>query len=666
MRLGRHRRPSSTPVKWLTVSPETHDSAEVAIRSRLPQFFSRLRKAGGLKAQILIAVLVVGALLIGESASDPKIEAQEQSADIASVMPADVLAFVQFNFSTTNSQSVLAQELLSRAMPIVSSQNGSLLSTISALPFLLPTEMQPLLSGEAAIAISDVGQAGSGALAPVATPSSSSSRSPGYVFLIRTQGAERLREGIAEIAERGTASNLSGFEVIDSDNALLLQVTNEGWPEGAPSVAAIVNQIVILGTSLGEVAPFAEAVAGEAPVLADSAEFQKVESALPSSRLVFGYVNGPAILADLAKSDSGNRAEASIFAADLGISEFAVAADEPGFRLELAQTGEIEGDEVTDSGAANLDFASHIPDSVWAMANGQNLGSSSGVRVIEQLVAYLSLEASGDKTLVFPLTEETIADQMASLQFLLGFNPRIDIVDNLRGQYGVAAFAPESGAEPSSVLVSDLVDPDQVASALTNLGPVIQAAGEGQTSVTTVSIADSTVANVDLVLDNGLEATVQYGVVDDRLMVGTGDGIQLLVAGTEQPLSRDSEYRNALSSLPANYDSILYVSPEAGTSEVFPVLESVLTAALGMGSVMDCSPGLSSGGLDIPPAGTPFASTAEEFEETGCGLLQGLVQTAGNTKEATIGGGLGPFVAVSYREGDLFRSSGILVISENS
>ena len=63
--------------------------------------------------------------------------------------------------------------------------------------------------------------------------------------------------------------------------------------------------------------------------------------------------------------------------------------------------------------------------------------------------------------------------------------------------------------------------------AVTSLGPLIQSAGSGTASVTTASVDGQTVNNVTVLTDD-LAATVQYGVVDDQLMIGLGDGIETL------------------------------------------------------------------------------------------------------------------------------------------
>jgi hypothetical protein len=246
---------------------------------------------------------------------------------------------------------------------------------------------------------------------------------------------------------------------------------------------------------------------------------------------------------------------------------------------------------------------------------------------------------------------------------LSGINFKTDLFDQLEGDYGAALFSldVEDPAASSAVIASNLQNPNIVQVAVTSLGPLIQSVGAGTASVTTASVDDQTVNNVALSRD-GIEATIQYGVVDDQLMVGLGDGIETLAVPASETLDASPAYQTVLAELPASYDGVVYVDTQAIADQIAPLLIDSL-AESSDNAIVRCL-----AGADEADSATPDAvdiggdSDGSWFVDTACSVLDGLLGGDGTLLDLLVSRVPGPFAAVTYDEDDLQHVSGILMV----
>ena len=98
-----------------------------------------------------------------------------------------------------------------------------------------------------------------------------------------------------------------------------------------------------------------------------------------------------------------------------------------------------------------------------------------------------------------------------------------------------------------------------------SLSFLIQAAGQGEINVTSRELEGGPINNVTFEAD-GAEMSVDFGVVGDEFILGIGNGADIVSTGPTESLSDSSSYTDALSYLPEEYTSVLYVDIAALTA----------------------------------------------------------------------------------------------------
>jgi len=246
------------------------------------------------------------------------------------------------------------------------------------------------------------------------------------------------------------------------------------------------------------------------------------------------------------------------------------------------------------------------------------------------------------------------------LAMLTGINFKTDLLEQLQGNYGAALFSIDTGnpGASSAVVASELGDVDRVSVGVTSLGPLLQSAAAGKVSITTSSVADQTVNNVTLYSDNQT-ATIQYGVVNDQLMVGLGDGLSTLSTQPAAALADDPGYEAALAELPSSYSSMVYVDLQSVAQQVAPYLIATLAAGSG-NPIAQCL-------LRSASIGTPAAESVDMTGTSGaiCSLI-GAIFGENSLQDFLVSRIPGPIAAVAYQADGLQHISGIVLVDSNS
>jgi hypothetical protein len=120
-------------------------------------------------------------------------------------------------------------------------------------------------------------------------------------------------------------------------------------------------------------------------------------------------------------------------------------------------------------------------------------------------------------------------------------------------------------------------DPEAVANALMQLSFIIQGASGAEAPLTTQEIGGGQVYVVDL----GDGSTLEFGVVGDRLVIGSGDAVDRLEGAPEESLVDNERFQTVTGTLPAERNGLVYVDLE----RAIPLMEaaSEQTDDLGLG-----------------------------------------------------------------------------------
>jgi hypothetical protein len=376
--------------------------------------------------------------------------------------------------------------------------------------------------------------------------------------------------------------------------------------------------------------------------------------------LLFGYADSSVLL-----DTAGDLEIASVTVSSLdspvGPTAFTIVAADNGLRLESVSIPTSASADLPDTGDANPEMASNVPESTLALFAGKDLGQSWAMVQLQKVLLTTLAGAMGAGDI--DLSDFEIEEQFGFLSMLTGINFKTDLLDQLQGDYGAALFSLDTHdpLSSSAVIASDLGDADRVSVGVTSLGPLIQSSGAGTASVTTASVDGQTVNNVTVHTD-GLSATIQYGVVDDQLMVGLGNGIETLATPPDATLDSSAAYQAALAELPATYDSVIYIDTQAIAHQLAPLLLETL-GENSSNAIVQCLAGVSEAGEATPAAVEVDGSTGGSWiVDAGCSIVTSLLGGDDALLDLVVSRVPGPFAAVTYHEGGLQHLSGILMV----
>lgn len=590
--------------------------------------------------------------------------AQTESAPpLAEAMPADTALFVSTEFDPTSDEYLQVSALTARLLlPRLGDAIAGIVEKLTELLALIPSDVRTVLEGDVGIGITGFGQShlSSGITGgSLDTNAIAQSLLPGYAIVLHPLEAGSARQLVMDWFTQQVAG--SGFEPMRTESGSVLILSNPdpaAASSAAPSAVAFSGDYILLGASVESLAPFVAATQGEAPTMADSASLNELNAALPAERLFFGYVSAQNLLASLTDLMPNSKLAASIDP-PFGETAFTVAADEPGYRFEsvsvplhgLSARGAI--------GNENPNFASRVPDTTLAMLAGTDLGQSWAIQQLQKVL--LSVLAGTMGGAEVDLSGVDADAQFGVMAMLTGVNFKTDLMDQLQGNYGAALFSVDTSDPYSSsaVVASELEDPDRTSVAVTSLGPLIQTSGAGAASVTTASVDGQTVNNVSLTV-GGRDATIQYGVVDDMLMVGLGDGVSTLATAPVSSLADSAEYQQALAELPGQYDGVIYLDLPSLGRELAPVVIDAL-AANSDNALADCLAGRDADESTPEAAAMSGNSTWSVV----CSVVTGLLGGTDALQNLVTSRLPGPLAAVSYEADGLQHVSGILLIGSD-
>jgi hypothetical protein len=358
----------------------------------------------------------------------------------------------------------------------------------------------------------------------------------------------------------------------DSDlEQALAGLMGETGMHGRPGFAAgRAGDFIIAGVNQADVTEIIDVVDGTTDSLADSTEAQQVAAELPAETLSFTYLDGEAIL-DAVGEQMVQKLQAMMSPTDQAVwqaqSGLAISAVEPGFRIDaVAVPG--EGGDLGSAAIANdpaitaaaeqvpagtfLYQAGVVPENAFAGAAYMLALAVNGEMADEEW------QGGGHNQLP---SEEEIEEEIATAAATLGFDPRSELFDLLGGEFIAFSSFPTfdmNGFGLDAVAAVATTDPDTLNETTQKIAASIERAGMG---------ADVSVREVDgdtiYVVSSPEMAegpSLEFGVVDDQVVVGTSGGIEDLMTEPTASLADDPQYQTVMDFLPSEYHQVTYVN----------------------------------------------------------------------------------------------------------
>jgi hypothetical protein len=204
-------------------------------------------------------------------------------------------------------------------------------------------------------------------------------------------------------------------------------------------------------------------------------------------------------------------------------------------------------------------------------------------------------EGQSDKLDQLP-SEEEIEEEIATASQTLGFDLRSELFDLLGGEFIAFSSFPTfdmNGFGLDAVAAITTTDPNTLAETARKIAASI----ERTESEVDVSVREVDGDTVYVVSDPEMAGgpSLEFGVVDDQAVVGTGGGIEALVTEPAASLADDPQFQAVMDVLPSEYYQVVYV-------DIGQVID-VVTAMLGaMDESQTANAGTATPG---PAAGSP-------------------------------------------------------------
>jgi hypothetical protein len=444
--------------------------------------------------------------------------------------------------------------------------------------------------------------------------------------------------------------------------------------------AAQVGELILIATAPEDLHPLIDTADGRTPSITTVPEFTSARDALTGEFLIFAFGNS----FDATAADLGMFAMA---ASQLGTESFSgmtIAADEPGFRMESV-TLPAEGERLPPIGPNfESELLTRAPDDAILFTSAADLGSTGVLDIIGVTLLGLAMGTGSGEAAATPepgaSVDDYIAEQYEAAESLIGINLQTDLFQQLAREYGAWFSANLESDAMSGLFVSGVSDPETVSNTLMQLSFLIQGASGAESPLTTREVGGGQVYVIELGDEAG--STIEFGVVDENLVIGTGDAVDRFAEPTADSLAENSQFQAVMDTLPAEYNGLTYID----LSQALPLLETVAEESdelglSGMDEIPDASESCANYGSQEEAQAAYDAAEAdtfdldqdfdgqvcEDFFAAAAPEASGDDGNATETADALADvdySALKAFAVTSYEEDGLGRSSAILYISE--
>jgi len=446
---------------------------------------------------------------------------------------------------------------------------------------------------------------------------------------------------------------------------------------------ARVGDLILIATTPDDLHPLIDTADGRTPAITSVPEFTSVRDELPTDFLMFLFTNS----IDTSDADFGPFA---MFADQFSTNAFSgltIAADEPGFRMETA-TIAAEG-ETLPAVADNFEseLVTKAPDDSLLFMSAADLGATGVLDVLGATVIGLAMGMGDPSAMPDANTsaEDYIAEQYKAAESLIGINLQTDLFQQLSGEYGGWLSANLENEEVSGVFASGVEDAQTVSNALMKLSFLIQGASGAESPLTTREVGGGQVYVIELGDEAG--STLEFGVVNDFLVIGKGDAVERFAAEPSDSLAGNTQFQAVMDTLPVEHNGLTYIDLE----QAIPLAQTAAEESDDMGfgptdQMPDASESCSNyatqeeaqAAYDAAESGT--FDLDQDFDGEVCEDYFGGDETASDTDEGASEdedgaepadaladvdlSAIKAFAFVSYGDDDVQRSSSILYITE--
>lgn len=598
--------------------------------------------------------------------------AQTESS-LAGVVPAESVLYMEADLDQSSDQWVQVYALLERAglsdlaqqqLSITPEQAGQLAETFqftgrAALAFTSPEAFTTQALGDFEGGATDA-TTNPAALAQSDVPE-------GFVVIFQPEDPQGLYEQFqgmvaGEAEEAGTT-----VETVDYNGT-----TIEFWTAvddtTDPTAIALVGENVVLAVRPADIEPVVDTVNGEVEALSSNEAFTQVRDAFTTPSLSFGYANGAVIVDQAIAEDPASAQFLESSRAYVGWNAY---ADENGLRLDTV-TVPGEGAMLPNVSAFDPTFAERISADTLFFLNGNDLANSGIFDLFGAALqaSFSDMSVGIDAT---PVATPTVDDVYTQLESQLGFNLKTDLFDQLDGEFGVAVNADQILSDDPMVdvvFVSEVADETTVSDVASKISFILNSSLGTEATLEERQVTGGAVTSItiDDETTSGFPVVLEYGVINGELLIGVNGGIDNYLDGSTDTLADDAGFQQTMSVLPQeNIVGVQYVN----LARLLPMIEEAATAVSGTTSVMDNDAACgdyttkeeAQEAYDADPVGLwnldldYDGMACEDFFGAVASPSASPVSVSENLNLVSIG-------TVSYTDGDLYRSSTILLVGE--
>src|SRR5215210_6524064 len=339
--------------------------------------------------------------------------------------------------------------------------------------------------------------------------------------------------------------------------------------------AARAGDLILIATTPDDLHPLIDTADGRTEAITSVPEFTAVRDELPTDFLMFAFTNS----IDTTDADFGPFA---MFADQFSTESFTgltIAAAEPGFRMETA-TLAAEGETlpaVADNYESEL--VTKAPDDSLLFMSAADLGATGVLDVLGATIIGLAMGMGDPAATPDPNAslDDYIAEQYEAAESLIGINLQTDLFQQLSGEYGGWLAADLEAEDVSGVFASGVEDPQTVSNALQQLSFLIQGASGAESPLTTREVGGGQVYVIELGDEAG--STLEFGVVDDNLVIGSGEAVDRFGEDPADSLAANEQFQAVMDTLPVEYNGLTYINLE----QAIPLMQTAAQESEGLG-----------------------------------------------------------------------------------
>ncbi|HEV2127991.1 MAG TPA: DUF3352 domain-containing protein [Thermomicrobiales bacterium] len=535
---------------------------------------------------LLVAFALVSALIVPLAPASAQTFVTNEPVDI---VPETAYVYVEANLDTSTEQGALAADLLQRAglADLLEEEAGT-----DEIPEGLHVAFV-LTSIPDLEALDEVGDVTTDPMAVT-----KSFDGGGFAVIVSSEGSEQF---IADERARMEADTGAGLgEITEAEHGgvtITAFEPSDAFAEG--TAVATIGDYRVFAMRAEDLHPLIDTFNEDLTSLASSERYQLLTDLLPSEHVASGWINGVALLEAVEASSPEAIASVDVntLAALDAWTAFTFSAEPQGFRLETRSLPNelVESEPVALDGA----FLDTVPADAVFVTTGTDIDSSGLVTLLAFLFA---TELVGEDLMATPVDQVDVAqaqnDVFERSESLLGFNIKTDFIDNLTGRYGIFVSVDDITAETPAIdalIVSDITNPVVVQDVMSKISFIAGAALGDQGSIETRDVDGSQVYQIALSEDTaGIDSKIEFGVIDDEVVISVGSGLDDYLTGPAQPLSQDETFETLMARLPDEYNHLTYID-----------LHQVVTMATELSEGQDFAL------EDADPACAEFASQAE-------------------------------------------------------